>query len=70
MFAAPPVIFPHTEHLVGIYILSRLQIFVSQSPEKAAFFFNNMEKERRSSKQYGSLEKTQVEGATQKSSEL
>ncbi|KAI9533363.1 hypothetical protein NQZ68_024417 [Dissostichus eleginoides] len=28
-----------------------------------------MEKERRSSKQYGSLEKTQVEGATQKSTE-
>ncbi|KAF3846880.1 hypothetical protein F7725_003958 [Dissostichus mawsoni] len=69
MFAAPPVIFPH--RALGRYLTHIFQaaFFVSQSPERAAFFFNNMEKERRSSKQYGSLEKTQVEGATQKSTE-
>ncbi len=30
----------------------------------------NMEKERKSSKQYGSLEKTQVDGEAEKSSEF
>ncbi|XP_063760464.1 bMERB domain-containing protein 1 isoform X1 [Eleginops maclovinus] len=68
MSAAPPVIF-HT--LVGVSeILFRLHIFellCAESWKRA--FLNSMEKERRSSKQYGSLEKTQVKEATQKSTE-
>ncbi|XP_034749953.1 bMERB domain-containing protein 1 isoform X2 [Etheostoma cragini] len=37
---------------------------------KGGVFLNNMEKERRSSKQYGSLEKTQVDTATEKSKDV